>query len=351
MRAVKLYEPGNLQVEVVGRPIIGADEVLVEVKAVGICGSDIPRVLSKGAYYEGLAIGHEFSGQIVEVGADIRDWYVGDRVTVAPLIPCDQCNYCKEGFYSLCDNYSYYGSRTEGAMADYIKVCPNNLLKLPDSVSYEEGAMVDPAANAIHGLWRGNFRKGDSIVVFGLGAIGLFAVQFARELGAETIMAVDIQEDKLELARAFGASLTVNALKQSPQELASAYDFTFGLDTSGSPEAQNQLVLMMNKRGRIVYLGISNAALTLSKESVNRLLRYEIGIYGSWNSFSKPFPGREWTYALELMEQRKLQALPIISHRFGLDEAPAVFQKIRNKEIAFNKIMFFPGTDRKIGNK
>lgn len=344
MKAVKLYEPGNLQVEEVEVPEIGADEVLVEVKAVGVCGSDIPRALYKGAYYKGLTLGHEFSGKIVKVGAAVQDWKENDRVSVAPLIPCNECPYCQSGDYSLCEKYNYYGSRTDGAMAHYIKVAAANLLRLPDNVSYEAGAMIDPAANAIHGLWRGQFKEGDKVAVFGLGAIGLFVIQFAKVLGAKQIVAVDIHQEKLDLASQLGADVTVNSAQSDAiqEVLAQTGGVDFVIDTSGSPIAQNQAVCVATKKGRIVFLGISNSELTLSKDAVNNLLRYELSLNGSWNSFSNPFPGREWTLTAELMGQGKLVAEPLISHRFALDEAPQVFEKIKNRELVFNKIMFLP---------
>ncbi|MGO0059472.1 galactitol-1-phosphate 5-dehydrogenase [Brevibacillus fluminis] len=344
MKAVKLYEPGNLQVEEIEVPEIGADEVLVEVKAVGVCGSDIPRALYKGAYYQGLTLGHEFSGQIAKVGVNVTDWQAGDRVSVAPLIPCNSCKYCRQGDYSLCEDYSYYGSRTDGAMAHFIKVTPENLVRLGDQVSYEAGAMIDPAANAIHGLWRGDCKEGDTVAVFGLGAIGLFAIQFAKVLGAKQVIAVDIHEEKLELAKELGADIVVNSMKCDPAKEINAQvgGADFILDTSGSPIAQNQAVCAAAKQGRIVFLGISNSELTLSKEAVNNVLRYELALYGSWNSFSNPFPGREWSFTAELMAEGKLKAEPLISHRYALEQAPEVFQKIKNRELLFNKIMFLP---------
>jgi L-iditol 2-dehydrogenase len=344
MKAVKLYEPGNLKIEDVEIPFISEDEVLIEVKAVGVCGSDIPRVLHKGAYRQGLTIGHEFSGVIVKKGSNVQDWQEGQRVTVAPLVPCMKCEYCVDGLYSLCNDYDYYGSRTDGAMAKYIKVSPKNLVLLPDNVSFEAGAMVDPAANAIHGLWAGNFRKGDKIAVFGMGAIGLFAIQFAKEMGADKIIAVDIHDEKLELAKRLGADITINSKNENPIEAIKQQigGVNFAFDTSGSPIAQDQAVSSCRKKGRVVFLGISHSPLELSKDSVNKVLRYELCIHGSWNSFSSPFPGREWTYSTELMERGKLNAEQIISHRYTLDEAPEVFNKIKNKEIVFNKIMFLP---------
>ncbi|WP_126429143.1 galactitol-1-phosphate 5-dehydrogenase [Brevibacillus marinus] len=347
MKALKLYEPGDLRVETVEIPSIASNEVLIEVKAVGVCGSDIPRALYKGAYRKGLTLGHEFSGVVAQCGSEVTGWQVGDRVTVAPLIPCKQCAYCQAGHYSLCNDYDYYGSRSDGAMANYIKVAPGNLLRLPDNVSFEAGAMVDPAANAIHGLWTGSLRKGDRVAVFGLGAIGMFAIQFARELGASQIIAVDIHQEKLDLAKQLGADIVIHSLRNDPVKeiISQVQDVNFVLDTSGSPIAQNQAVSVAAKKGHVVFLGISNAELTLSKEAVNRLLRYEISIHGSWNSFSNPFPGREWLYAIELMEQGKLVTEPLISHRFSIEEGPAVFQKIKNRELIFNKILFLPNQE------
>lgn len=343
MKAVKLYEPGNIKVEDVEIPKIESVEVLIEVKAVGICGSDIPRALVKGAYYEGLTLGHEFAGKIVEVGNSVDGWKVDDRVTVAPLVPCHKCEMCEEGLYSLCKDYDYYGSRTDGAMAKYIKVNQKNLLKIPDNVSYEAGAMVDPAANAVHGLWRGNIQQGDVVAVVGLGAIGLFAIQFAKAMGASKVIALDIFEEKLIIAKNLGADLAINSAKEVVNEILTNIQIDMILDTSGSPVAQNMAVEIAGKRARIVYLGISNKELTLSKEAVNRLLRNEIHINGSWNSFSKPFPGKEWTYSIELMSEGKIRTSPIVSHRYRVTETPIVFEKIKNKEIIFNKILILPG--------
>lgn len=342
MRAVKLYEPGNLKVETVDTPVINDGEVLIKVHAVGICGSDIPRALTKGAYYEGLTLGHEFAGEIVECGESVPDWKQGDRVTVAPLVPCRKCKPCTEGHYSLCQDYSYYGSRTDGAMANFIKVDYRNLLKLPENVSYDAGAMVDPAANAVHGLWRGDLKKGDTVAVIGLGAIGLFAVQIARQMGAKQVIAIDIFDEKLTIAKELGADITINSMNEKADEILSDVEIDVLLDTSGSPIAQNLAVSIAGKLARVVFLGISNSELTLSKQAVDRLLRNEISIKGSWNSFTNPFPGKDWTYSIQLMGEEKIVTEPIVSHRYKLEETPEVFEKIKDKELLFNKILIIP---------
>ncbi|CAA7600843.1 Alcohol dehydrogenase GroES-like domain protein [Acididesulfobacillus acetoxydans] len=347
MKAVRLYKAGDLRVEDVELTPLKPLEVLVKTKYVGVCGSDIPRVLREGAHKAPLTIGHEFSGEVVDIGSDVVGWQKGARVTAPPLIPCNTCTWCQEGEYSLCSEYNYLGSRTDGAMAEFVKVPVTNLLLLPDKVSFRQGALTDPAANAMHAIIRGcGITSNDSVAVFGLGSIGLFAVQIAKILGSDTIAAIDIESSKVELAKKLGANIGINSSLDDPIEtlnsLTNGRGMSLVLDMSGSPIAQNQAVLAAAKRGRVVYVGISHSKLELSDASVDRLLRYEITISGSWNSFSAPFPGREWTDALGYMERGLLLADPIVSYEFSLDQAPSVFDQIRDKSITFNKILFTP---------
>ncbi|MEM5770803.1 MAG: alcohol dehydrogenase catalytic domain-containing protein, partial [Bacillota bacterium] len=178
MKAVRMYAPRDLKVEQVPVPEIKDDEVLVKVMAVGICGSDIPRILQYGAYISPITPGHEFAGQIVEAGADVRQFVPGDRITVPPLMPCFKCEYCRQGHFSLCQDYNYFGSRCDGAFAQYVAVPEGNLLKIADNVTYEAAATTDPLANALHAIKRGGFKPGDKTCVLGVGAIGLYAIQY-----------------------------------------------------------------------------------------------------------------------------------------------------------------------------
>ncbi len=345
MKAVKLYEAGDLRVEEVDMPELEPGQALVKVKAVGVCGSDIPRVNFYGAWRPKLTVGHEFSGEIVKVN-QAGSWQVGDRVVVPPLIPCNQCHWCRTGHYSLCENYSYFGSRRDGAMAEYVSVPEQNLLALPDGVPFEAGAMVDPAANAIHALWRGTIKQGDIVAVYGCGPIGLFAIQFARILGAGRVLAVDVKDEKLDIARELGADEVINSLQADPVEkifaLTDKAGADFVLETAGLSAVQNQAVCSAGKLGQVVILGISHDKLELSKTAADNILRRELEIKGSWNSFSNPFPGREWTYSVELMAQKKLITEPIISHKLRLDEAPEIFRKFLDKDFFFSKVMFLP---------
>lgn len=142
MKAVRMYAPRDLRVEEVDIPSYEADECLIKVMAVGVCGSDIPRVNQYGAHVSPIIVGHEFGGQIVKTGDKVTKFKAGDRVTCLPLIPCFKCKYCEMGEYSLCEDYDYYGSRRDGAFAQYIAVKEGNLLKVDDKVSYEDAFKV-----------------------------------------------------------------------------------------------------------------------------------------------------------------------------------------------------------------
>lgn len=345
MKAVRLYAPGDLRVEQVDVPTIGAGDVLIKVMAVGVCGSDIPRVLHFGAYRPQLTIGHEFSGVIVKVSEGVEGWQEGQRVVAAPLMPCYKCPWCLTGHYSLCEDYDYLGSRSDGAMAEFVRVPQANLLSLPDEVSFEAGAMADPAANAFHGIWKVDVAKGNTVAVFGAGPIGLFTIQIARNMGAGSVIAVDIKQEKLELAKIAGADYVINGLKADPRALIeeiTKVGCDVVLDTSGSRVAQNQAVCVATKHGRVGFVGISHDQLVLSEEAVNSILRKELTIKGSWNSFSDPFPGDEWRQSIEGMKDGNLFNQAFISHRYLLDEAPAAYKKLGDRDFFFSKVMFLP---------
>lgn len=346
MKAVRMYKPGDLRVEEVEKPQMMADEAMIKVKAVGLCGSDIPRALVYGAHVSPIIIGHEFSGEIEAVGADVKNFKAGDRVVVPPLIPCGKCEWCQKGIYSLCEHYDYYGSRRDGALAEYVSVKESNLMKVPDNVSYEDAATIDPCANAYHGLARAGFKKGDSVCVVGTGPIGLFAAQYAKLAGASQVIAVDVWDEKLEIAKKVGADVVINS--KNVDAVEAVYQATDGkganvvIDFSGAPMAQKQCFLMASKMGRVVFLGISHKGLELSEKEVDTLMRNQLSLIGSWNSFTKPYPGEDWTESLAMFAEKGMTAKDIISHRLPLEEVPNIFVEIAKGGYFYNKIMFYP---------
>lgn len=345
MKAIVMYAPRDLRLEEREEPVPKGDEVLVKVMAVGVCGSDIPRINKYGAHVSPIIPGHEFSGEIVKIMGDSEGFQVGDKVVVAPLIPCYECQYCQMGEYSLCEDYSYYGSRTDGAFAQYVAVKKKNLLNVPENVSYECAATIDPLANALHGLKQADFHPGDNVCVYGLGAIGLYMVQAARAMGAKKIAAIDIIDKKLSIALANGADQVFNGLEKDVAKQVSSF---FGngadvvADVTGSPVAQHNAILSTAKLGRVILLGISHQGLNLSEGAVDWIMRGQITLRGSWNSFSQPFPGWEWTKSVSLITEGKVNPRSVITHELPLVEVPAIFDSIHKGELYFNKILFKP---------
>jgi L-iditol 2-dehydrogenase len=346
MRAVRLFAPGDLRCVEVPIPRQAEGEVLIQVKAVGICGSDPARVMVKGTYSFPTTIGHEFAGVITECGPGVEDWKLGDRVTIVPLIPCYKCDYCQVGEYTLCDTYGYYGSREDGALADYIKVKAANLLRLPDNVSYEEGACTDPSSVALHAVRKGHVQPGDTVVVLGCGPIGHLTIEWAKICGAGRVIAVDVDDEKLEIARKVGADLCINGRKEDPVSVI--MDHTKGqgaervFEMAGNKVTQEQAFLITKKLGTAVFCGISNSELLLSKKAVDSFLRREIKAVGSWNSSFTELPVHDWKCSLDFMSRGKIQCEPLITHRFSLEEAPEVFRRVFYREESFNKVLFLP---------
>jgi L-iditol 2-dehydrogenase len=345
MIAVNLYAPGDLRVEQVPVPKPDRTEVLLKVKACGVCGSDIARVMEVGTYRYPTVPGHEFSGEVVECGLDVKDARMSERVTSVPLIPCQHCNYCRIGKHHLCEQYSYIGSRRDGAFAEYVKVPEMNLLRLPKSVGFELGAMTDPAAVALHAVRQLNISPGDRVAVFGVGAIGAFALQWAKIVGAGETIAVDVVPEKLGVASHLGADLCINGDIEDPVEVIKDHTYGVGversLESAGHPITQEQSVLATAKRGLCVWAGISHRGLTMSEKAVDGILRREMIVRGSWNSSFTPL-SNDWETTLSFMANGRLRADHIISHRLPLGEVPQALKMMHAREVYFNKVMFFP---------
>ena len=348
MKAAVLHAPADLRVEDVPVPHgPGPDEVIVKVAAAGICGSDIGRVMVTGTYRFPTIPGHEFSGSVEEVGAEVRDLAPGDRVAVAPLMPCFQCADCASGNYSLCADYDFLGSRSDGAFAEYLKAPARNVLKVPDHVSLDVAATIEPAAIILHGIHKVDLSLGDAVVVVGCGALGYFALQFAKLSGAQPLIAVDVDDDKLALARDVGADVCINPARVDA--LAAIRDATGGrgvalaLEAAGNDAGRDLSILASAKQAKVILYGTAYGDVTFSEQAFAKIVREEIEIIGSWNSYSVPFPGKEWFDIMKLLEIGRLQVDPLITHRAGLEDAPEIFRKLKDRSFGpYHKILFKP---------
>ena len=201
MKAWKLEEIGKIRLyDEVPVPEPEAGEVLVKVKAAGICGSDVPRVYKDGAHSMPLVIGHEFSGQVEKLGANVDKSKLGKRMGIFPLIPCRKCPQCLEKKYEMCSNYSYLGSRRDGGFAEYVTVPEWNLIELPEGVTWEQAAMLEPMAVAVHAMRQLTLKETDSVLVCGCGTIGQLLIMFLLERGIKIVYAAgnkDFQKKSL----------------------------------------------------------------------------------------------------------------------------------------------------------
>lgn len=342
MKAAVLYGLGDFRTEMVDIPQITGDEVLIKVVYCGICGSDVPRSMISGARKYPLILGHEFCGEVAKTGAKVDSIRVGDRVVVAPLVPCGTCKYCLAGEYGLCDSYNIIGTGSNGAFAEYVKVPKNHVLRINDQLDFETAAGVEPATIGYHGLRKAEIQPGETVVIMGCGPIGQLTLQWAKIFGASNIIAVDIFAEKLELAKQLGANVTVNANKCDV--VAKIRDLTSGgadvvVETAGSRITQEQSILVARKKGRIIYMGISHTDLPLAEETVEHLLRGEITIQGTWNSYTAPYPGIAWQATLQFMTNGAIKFKPMISHKITVDEVGDYLKGMADRSLLYNKVL------------
>ena len=260
MKAAVLYGNGDIRYDDWDTPQVKPGTVKVKVRATGICGSDVPRVLHNGAHFYPVVLGHEFSGDVTEVGEGVTGIRVGDTVSGAPLVPCMQCGDCQQGNYALCRHYSFIGSRQQGSFAEYVVLPAQNAVKYDPSIPYEQAAMFEPSTVALHGLLQAEYRGGETAAILGCGTIGIFTLQWARIFGAKKIVAFDIDGGRLELARRMGADAAVNTLKQDyltdAMALTNEQGYQNVFETAGNPVTMRmafELAYALGCKGLTVY--------------------------------------------------------------------------------------------------
>ena len=340
MRAAVLHAPGDIRVEQVAVTAPGPGQVLLRVAACGVCGSDVPRMLRNGGYVMPIVCGHEFSGHVAELGPGVEGVTLGELVSVPPLIPCRVCAHCVRGDFGLCESYDYFGSRSDGAYAEYVVVPVGNLLPVPAGLDPRAAAMLDPAAIALHALWKTGLRTGHRVLVVGAGPIGLFAIQWARLAGASEVVSVDLSEEKAAMAREAGASAAVQSA-EAAHELAGA-GFDVVLESAGNAAAADMAAALVGPKGHAVFVGIPHAPVELAKETWNRFMRLEVTLHGAWNSFSAPFPGDEWRTAAAKMASGELRWEFMITHELPLVDLPDMMRTLGDRSTFTSKVLFVP---------
>ncbi|MCC8109560.1 MAG: galactitol-1-phosphate 5-dehydrogenase [Planctomycetes bacterium] len=342
MKALVLEENATLTYKDVPPPRRDGDDwVGIEVKASGICGSDLHRGFGGGAYNVPLVMGHEFSGVVDEPVAG-GEFARGDRVVVYPLLWCGKCPSCQVGEYALCSSYDYFGSRRDGGFGEYLYVPERNLLRIPDHVDIVHAAMCEPAAVALHGVKQMRIRPGVTGAVFGGGPIGNMVAQWLRINGCRRVFVVDVDEAKLATAERMGLA-PVSGQGRDP--VAAIRDATDGrgadkvVEAIGLPQTFLQAVQSAATFGEVVFMGNISGTFAVAERDFSSILRRELTIHGTWNSRWTPRGQDDWTTALSFMD-RELSVGPLISHTPRLDEGVEVFAAVHEKRMPYSKVIF-----------
>lgn len=321
-------------------PQLKKSEVLIKVSYAGICGSDLPRFFDGGVHQFPQVLGHEFSGIITKVGED-SNLNIGDRVAVAPLVPCNKCNQCYSGNPQLCSNYSFVGSRQQGAMAEYVAVPSQNCLKIPTNVEMKIAAMIEPLTVAIHGVERVRTKAGEKTLVLGAGTIGLMTVLALKARGVGEITVIDINDKKLEMAKVIGADNVINPLKNDLDDFFKKNGLAeLVFETAGSNVTQVQSIRYADRKGKVVFVGTSTKPVNFEAEEFELILRRELELTGSWMSYSSPFPGFEWHSALHYLKEGIIDLNPLITGIYSLEEGSLPFEKMVEEGSKEIKVMF-----------
>jgi L-iditol 2-dehydrogenase len=343
MKALVLTRYNEFEYQDVPIPRIGPQEVLIEVKACGICGSDVHGMDgSTGRRRPPIIMGHEAAGVIAEVGSAVRGWKKGNRVTFDSTIYCGRCEYCLRGQVNLCDRRRVLGVscqeyRQDGALAEFVSVPQHILCRLPEGLSFERAAMVEPLSVAVHAAGRIPVVPDGKVAVFGAGIIGLLSIQALRQAGWRNVIAIDIDQDKLELARTLGAAHTFNASVCDPVEqvlaVANGAGVEAALEAVGIESVFQAACRCLRKGGAVTLVGNVSPQVGLPLQLV---VTRELALYGSYASSG------EYPTCLEMIAQGKVDVDCLISAVAPLAEGNAWFHRLYAREKGLKKVILAP---------
>ena len=343
MKALVLTEYNHLEIQDVPEPQPAPDEVLVAVKACGICGSDVHGMDgSTGRRRPPIIMGHEAAGVIVQLGPEVHGWAEGDRVTFDSTIYCGKCRFCRTGAINLCDNRRVLGVscdeyRRHGAFAERVAVPQHILYRLPDGLSFHRAAAVEPLSIAVHAVGRTPIRVGDTAVVVGAGMIGLLAVQVLRAAGCARIFAVDLDPARLELARKLGADETFQAgTADVPAEVrnrTAGQGADVAIEAVGLTPTVQTAVACLRKGGQLILIGNFAPKVDLPLQAV---VTRDLTLSGSCASRG------EYPACLEMLARGVVDVDSLISAVAPMDQGPAWFARLYGGKEALMKVILEP---------
>jgi len=297
------------------KPVPKRNEVLIKVRASGICGTDIH--IFKAEYFSNFPIvaGHEFSGEIVEVGEEVTQFKPGDRVTADPNIFCDKCYFCKINKNNHCLDLDCVGVTRNGSFAEYVTVPEKCVFLIPENISYPEAALAEPLACVVYGVRRSNIKPGEKVLIFGAGAIGLLLMSLLKMSGASQVVMVDISQKKLDFAQAMGASEVILSDSNLENKLKAIAPWGFELvaDATGIPSVMEKQIQYVESDGTFLVFGVAPRGKTMKMEPYD-IFRRDIHIIGSFAV------KKTMQYSINLLSSGKIQVKDLISASYSLDD-------------------------------
>lgn len=328
-------EPGGVEYLDWSVPKVGPEEVLIEVKAAGVCGTDVhiydwpENIVREYKPRLPLVMGHEFAGIVAEVGSQVKNINVGDRVTVMPVLYCGECYFCRDGKQNICDHRPLLGLGTNGAFAQFISVRSMNVFKLDDSVSFELGALSELTCVGLHAIERARLTSGETVMVVGPGPLGFMMAVLAKHSGAACVFVtgLEVDRERLEIAKQIGVT-TIHVEKEDPKK--PILDYTGGLgadvvfETAGSSSGVTQSLNLVRKGGRVCILGQGHE----STEIPTAMLSFrEIELVGT-----RAYTPKNWQRVFHTLLNGKDDLERMITRRFPLHLAEDGIKKMKNKE-------------------
>ena len=330
MKAIRMIEPGKpLELQHIPIPSSGQEDVLVRVRATGICHSDAHYRAGRSSMgMRPITLGHEIAGEVEWVGSKVTSIKAGDRVCLHYNISCGNCDYCKAGNEQFCTTVKMLGHHVDGGYAEYVTVPARNAIPLPEEIPFEEGAtLMCASATALHALYRGRVKAGETVAIFGVGGLGLSAIQLAKALGAVEVYAVDIKLEKLELASEYGA-IPINASRNDAVEeirkLTKGKGVNLALEMIGLQQTMQQTIGSLGVTGRAVIVGLSQSPLEV--HPYQTLIGQEAEIIGSNDHLLQELP-----LLIDMARQRVLDTSRVVSQRIPLD-AEKINQRLDDLE-------------------
>ncbi|MBD5529304.1 MAG: galactitol-1-phosphate 5-dehydrogenase [Lachnospiraceae bacterium] len=345
MKAYVLHGINDLRMEERAVPEPGPGQVLVQVKAAGICGSDIPRIFRTGTYSFPTIPGHEFSGVVAAMGPGVPSEWTGKRVGIFPLIPCRECAPCRQKHYELCRSYSYLGSRTDGGFAEYALAPWESLIELPEGVSFGAAAMLEPMAVAVHALRRAQVSPGKTVAVYGQGTIGLLLSMFLRESGIERVLAIGNKAQQRRSALDMGIAeedfCDTRTQEMGPwlAEKTGGAGVDVFFECIGRNETIGAAIDLTAPMGTTVLVGNPSGDVCLDKAVYWKILRNQLTVMGCWNSSFTQEETDDWHYVLERLAGGRIQPERLITHLLPFERLPQGLEIMRDKSEEYVKVM------------